>query len=47
MSGELSPVMHFDACEEGLSSGSPDTSLPDAVVSSKEPLVILGAIAGG
>jgi len=41
------PFLRFFACEEDLSHESPDTPLPDAVVSGKEPLVILGAIAGG
>jgi hypothetical protein len=41
------PFLRFFACEEDLSHESPDTPLPDAVVSGKEPLVVLGAIAGG
>ena len=41
------PFLRFFACEEDLSHESPDTSLPDAVASGKEPLIILGAIAGG
>ena len=41
------PFLRFFACEEDLSNDSPDTPLPDAVVSGKEPLLILGAIAGG
>ncbi len=41
------PFLRFFACEEDLSHDSPDAALPDAVVSGKEPLVILGAIAGG
>jgi sulfur-carrier protein len=41
------PFLRFFACEEDLSHESPDTPLPDAVSSGKEPLVILGAIAGG
>ena len=41
------PFLRFFACEEDLSHESPDAPLPDAVVSGKEPLVILGAIAGG
>src|SRR5881398_2742184 len=41
------PFLRFFACEEDLSHESPDTPLPDAVVSGKEPLLILGAIAGG
>ena len=41
------PFLRFFACEEDLSHESPDAPLPDAVVSGKEPLLILGAIAGG
>jgi molybdopterin synthase sulfur carrier subunit len=35
------------ACEEDLSHESPDAPLPDAVVMGKEPLLIVGAMAGG
>lgn len=41
------PFLRFFACEEDLSHQSPDTPLPDAVVQGKEPLLIIGAIAGG
>lgn len=41
------PFLRFFACEEDLSHESPDTPLPEAVISGKEPLLILGAIAGG
>ena len=41
------PFLRFFACEEDLSHESPDAPLPEAVVSGKEPLVVLGAIAGG
>jgi sulfur-carrier protein len=41
------PFLRFFACEEDLSHEPPDASLPDAVASGAEPLVILGAIAGG
>jgi molybdopterin synthase sulfur carrier subunit len=41
------PFLRFFACEEDLSHEPPDTPLPDAVLSGKEPLVVLGAIAGG
>jgi molybdopterin synthase sulfur carrier subunit len=41
------PFLRIFACEEDLSHESPDAPFPDAVVSGKEPLVILGAIAGG
>ena len=41
------PFLRFFACEEDLSHELPDAPLPDAVVSGKEPLLIIGAIAGG
>jgi hypothetical protein len=41
------PFLRFFACEEDLSHESPDAPLPEAVVSGKEPLLIVGAIAGG
>jgi molybdopterin synthase sulfur carrier subunit len=41
------PFLRFFACEEDLSHDSPDAALPDAVASGKEPLLIIGAIAGG
>ncbi len=39
--------LRFFACEEDLSHEPPDAPLPDAVASGKEPLLIIGAIAGG
>ena len=39
--------LRFFACEEDLSHESPDTPLPDAVASGKEPFIVIGAIAGG
>lgn len=39
--------LRFFACEEDLSHEPPDTPLPEAVVSGKEPFLIIGAIAGG
>jgi molybdopterin synthase sulfur carrier subunit len=41
------PFLRFFACEEDLSHEAPDTPLPEAVASGKEPLLIIGAIAGG
>jgi hypothetical protein len=41
------PFLRFFACEEDLSHNPPEDSLPEAVRSGREPLVILGAIAGG
>ena len=44
---ERRPFLRFFACEEDLSHESPDAPLPDAVASGAEPLLIIGAIAGG
>jgi molybdopterin synthase sulfur carrier subunit len=41
------PFVRFFACEEDLSHEPPDTPLPGAVASGAEPLLIIGAIAGG
>lgn len=41
------PFLRFFACEQDLSHESPDTPLPDAIVSGAEPFLIVGAIAGG
>ena len=41
------PFLRFFACEQDLSHELPDTPLPDAVASGAEPLLIIGAIAGG
>ena len=39
--------LRFFACEEDLSNESPDALLPDAVAQGTEPLLIVGAMAGG
>ena len=41
------PFVRFFACEQDLSHESPDTPLPDAVATGAEPLLIVGAMAGG
>ncbi len=41
------PFIRFFACQEDLSHESPDAPLPDDVASGKEPLLVIGAIAGG
>lgn len=41
------PFIRFFACEQDLSHESPDTPLPDEVATGKEPLLVIGAIAGG
>ena len=39
--------IRFFACEEDLSHGPIDQPLPELVVAGVEPLIVLGAIAGG
>ena len=41
------PFLRFFACERDLSHDSPDDPLPDAIARGEEPLLIVGAIAGG
>lgn len=41
------PFLRFFACEQDFSHEPPDTPLPEAVASGKEPLLVIGAIAGG
>ena len=41
------PFVRFFACGQDLSHESPDTALPEAVSSGAEPLLIVGAMAGG
>ena len=41
------PFLRFFLCQEDWSHESPDTPLPEAVTSGKEPLLVVGAIAGG
>jgi hypothetical protein len=41
------PFVRFFACEQDLSHEPPGTPLPDEVVKGSEPLLIIGALAGG
>ena len=41
------PFVRFFACEEDLSHEPPEVRLPDPVVTGAEPLLIVGAMAGG
>jgi molybdopterin converting factor small subunit len=41
------PYIRFFACEKDLSHDSLDAPLPESVASGTEPLLIVGAIAGG
>jgi molybdopterin synthase sulfur carrier subunit len=41
------PFVRFFACERDLSHEPPDAPLPDAVTTGTEPLLVVGAMAGG
>ena len=41
------PFVRFFACGEDWSHESPDTPLPEAIAKGAEPLLLVGAIAGG
>jgi sulfur-carrier protein len=41
------PFLRFFACEQDLSHEPPDDLLPTAVATGEEPLLVMGAIAGG
>ena len=41
------PFIRFFACERDLSHEPPDSPLPDAVVTGAQPLLVIGAMAGG
>jgi len=41
------PFLRFFACQQDLSHEPPDAPLPEAVVTGAQPLLIVGAIAGG
>ena len=45
--GQRRAFVRFYACEEDLSNESPDAPLPDQVVTGQEPLLVVGAMAGG
>jgi len=44
---ERRAFVRFFACEEDLSQESPDDPLPEAVATGAEPLLVVGAMAGG
>jgi len=46
-SGKRRAFVRFFACGEDLSHELPDTPLPEAVANGAQPLMIVGAIAGG
>jgi hypothetical protein len=45
--GRRRAFVRFFACQEDLSHESPEAPLPQAVVTGAEPLLIVGAMAGG
>jgi sulfur-carrier protein len=47
ISQQRRPFLRFFACQTDLSHEPPDAPLPDAVASGGEPLLIIGALAGG
>ena len=46
-SGQRRAFLRFFACEQDLSNEPVDTLLPDKIAAGEEPLLIVGAIAGG
>jgi len=47
VTGQRRPFVRFFACAEDLSHERPDAPLPDAVATGAEPLLVVGAMAGG
>lgn len=47
VSGRRRPFVRFFACEQDLSHDGYDVRLPAAVVAGAEPLLVVGAMAGG
>jgi hypothetical protein len=47
LSSARRPFIRFFACKQDLSFQPPDARLPEAVVAGAEPLLVVGALAGG
>jgi hypothetical protein len=47
VTGQRRALVRFYACKEDFSHQSPNTSLPEPIVTGAEPLMIVGAMAGG
>jgi len=47
ITGQRRPFVRFFACQRDLSHEPPDAPLPGAVASGEEPLLVIGALAGG
>jgi molybdopterin synthase sulfur carrier subunit len=45
--GQRRPFLRFFVCEQDWSHEPVDKALPEAVASGREPLLVIGAIAGG
>ena len=45
--GKRRPMIRFFACAQDITLESPDAPLPDPVARGEEPLLIVGAMAGG
>jgi sulfur-carrier protein len=45
--GQRRPFIRFFASEEDLSHQAPDAPLPEPVAAGREPLLVVGAMAGG
>ena len=45
--GRRRSFVRFFACREDLSHDSPDDPLPEPVLRGQEPLLVVGAMAGG
>jgi hypothetical protein len=41
------PFIRFFACKEDISHQTPQTILPEPIIKGQEPLLIIGAMAGG
>jgi hypothetical protein len=47
VTGKRRDFIRFFACEQDLSNDPPDALLPELIASGAEPLLVVGAIAGG
>ena len=47
VTGQRRPFVRFFACQEDITHQPADAALPEAVVTGAEPLLLVGAIAGG
>jgi hypothetical protein len=47
VTGRRRPFVRFFACQQDLSHEPPDADLPEVIASGVEPLLVIGALAGG